>query len=43
MEKALWPQENVVSWFIDPMEKAWFYKRSFFDVVIVTVKERKTL
>ena len=41
IEKALWPQENVISWFIAPMEKAWFYKRLFFDVVIVMVKEKK--
>ena len=38
MEKALWPQENVTSWF---MEKARFYKRLFFEVVIVMVKEKK--
>ena len=41
MEKALWPQENVTSWFIAPMEKARFYKRLFFEVVIVMVKEKK--
>ena len=41
MEKALWPQENVTSWFIAPTEKAWFYKRLFFEVVIVMVKEKK--
>ena len=37
------PQENVASWFIGPMEKAWFYKRLFFEVVIVMVKEKKTV
>ena len=23
MEKALWPQWNIPSWFIAPMEKVW--------------------
>ena len=41
MKKALWPQENVASWFIAPMEKEWFYKILFFEVVIVMVKEKK--
>ena len=41
--KGIWPQGNIVSWFIAPMEKAWFYKRLFFDVVIVMVKEKKTV
>ena len=35
------PQENVASWFIAPMDKARFYKRLFFEVVIVMVKEKK--
>ena len=41
MRKALWTQGNIVSWFIAPMEKAWFYKRLFFEVVIVMVKDKK--
>ena len=41
MKKALWLQENVASWFIAPMEKEWFYKILFFEVVIVMVKEKK--
>ena len=28
-------------WFTAPMEKAWFYERWFFDVVIVMVKDKK--
>ena len=41
MEKALWPQKNVASWFGAPMEEEWFYKILFFEVVIVMVKEKK--
>ena len=29
MEKALRYQRNMSSWFITPMEKAWFYERLF--------------
>ena len=39
--KVLWPQGNIASWFIAPMEKACFYKRLFFKVVIVMVKDKK--
>ena len=39
MEKALWPQWNLPSWFIPPTEKAWFIK--FFELVIVMVKDKK--
>ena len=39
--KVLWPQGNIASWFIAPMKKAWFYKRLFFEVVIVMVKDKK--
>ena len=41
MEKALWPQWNVTSWFIAPMAKAWFYERLFFEVVVFMVKHKK--
>ena len=41
MEKTLWPQLNIPSWFIAPIEKAWFYERLFFEVVIVMVKDKK--
>ena len=41
MEKALWPQGNITSWFIDPIEKAWLYKRLSFEVVIVMVKDKR--
>ena len=41
MEKALWPQRNITLWVIAPMEKAWFYKRLFFEVAIAMVKEKK--
>ena len=41
MEKALSPQWNVTSWFIAPMEKAWFYERLFFKVVVFMVKYKK--
>ena len=40
-EKALRLQWNITPWFIAPMEKAWFYERLFFKVVIVLVKELK--
>ena len=36
-EKALWTQWNIPLWFIAPMEKAWFYERLFFEMVMVTV------
>ena len=29
MEKTLWPQWNMTSWSIAPMETAWFYEDSF--------------
>ena len=35
-------QWNIPSWSIAPMEKAWFYKRLFFEMVMVTVKDIKT-
>ena len=38
---GLWPQWNTPSWFIAPMEKAWFYERLFFEVVIVMMKDKK--
>ena len=42
MEKAwIRSQWNILSWFIAPMEKAWFYDRLFFKVVIVMVKYKK--
>ena len=42
MEKALWTQWNMFSWFIAPMDKAWFYGRLFFKEIIVMVKDKKT-
>ena len=43
MEKALWTQLNIPSWFIVSMEKAWFYERLFFEVVIIIMlKDKKT-
>ena len=39
--KGIWPQGNIVSWFIAPMEKAWFYKRLFFELVIVMARDKK--
>ena len=42
MEKVLWAQWNIASWYIAAMEKAWFYKTLFFEVVIVMVKDKKT-
>ena len=42
MEKARCrPQWDIPSWFVTHMEKAWFYQRSFFEVVIVMVKIQK--
>ena len=43
MEKALWTQLNIPSWFIVSMEKAWFYERLFFEmVIIIMAKDKKT-
>ena len=41
MEKALWSQWNIATWFIASVEKAWFYERLLFEVVIVMVKDKK--
>ena len=41
VEKALWPQWNIASRFIAPMEKAWFHERLYFEGVIVMVKDKK--
>ena len=41
MEKELWPQWNIPSYFIAPMEKVWFSEILFFQVVIVMVKDKK--
>ena len=38
MENALWRQWNITSWFIAPMEKAWFDIIFSFEVVMVIVK-----
>ena len=35
MDKELWPQWNIPSYFIGLMEKAWFYE------IIVMVKDKK--
>ena len=41
MEKELWPQWNIPSYFTAPMEKVWFSEILFFQVVIVMVKDKK--
>ena len=41
VEKALWPQWNIASSFIAPMEKAWFHERLYCKGVIVMVKDKK--
>ena len=41
MEKGLWWQWNIPSWFIAPMKKTWFYKRFFFEVVMFMVKDKR--
>ena len=43
MEKTLWSQWNIHLQFIAPMEKAWFYERLFYQVVIVKAKDKKRL
>ena len=43
VEKALWPQWKIASRFIAPMEKAWFHERSYFERVIVMIKDRKKI
>ena len=40
MEKALWRQWNIPPWFIASMNKAWFYERFSFEVVMVMVKDK---
>ena len=37
MDKELWPQWNIPSYFIAPMEKAWFYE------IIVMVNDKKDI
>ena len=39
MEKILWPKWNKSPWFKAPMEKAWFYERLFFEMVIAWLKK----
>ena len=39
--KGLWRRWNIPSWFIAPMEKAWFYKRFFFEAVMFMVKDKR--
>ena len=41
MEKVLLFQWSIFSWFVALMEKAWFYKRLFFEKVTVVVKDKK--
>ena len=41
MEKELWPQWNMPSWFTVSVEKVWFYEILFFQVVILMVKNKK--
>ena len=41
MEKTLSSQWNIPTRFTSPIEKAWFYERLFFLVVIATVKDKK--
>ena len=40
---GLWPQWNIPSWVIAQTEKAWFYERLLFEVVIAMVKAKETL
>ena len=42
MDKELWPQWNIPSSFIAPMEKVWFYEVLFFQMVIVMVTVKKS-
>ena len=39
VEKTLWRRRNIASRFIDPMKKAWFHERLYFEGVIVIVKD----
>ena len=41
MEKALWPQWSITPLFLAPREKAQFYEKLFFELVIVMVKDEK--
>ena len=41
MDKELWPQWNIPSQFMNPMEKVSFYEILFFQMVIVMVKYKK--
>ena len=41
MEKALWPQWNITAWFIGQVEKVWFHEKSFFELLMVMVKEER--
>ena len=43
MEKILWPKWNKSPWFKAPMEKAWFYERLFFEMVIAMVKDKYSI
>ena len=41
MEKALWLQWSITPLFLAPMEKARFYEKLFFELVIGMVKDKK--
>ena len=41
MDKKRWPQWNIPSQFMNPMEKVSFYEILFFQMVIVMVKDKK--
>ena len=41
MENVLWRQWKIPPWFIVPLEKVWFYKRLFLEMVIVMVKYKR--
>ena len=41
LEKALWPQWRITPLFLAPMEKARFYEKLFFELVIVMVRDKK--
>ena len=41
MEKALWPKWSITLLFLAPMEKAPFYDKLLFELVIVMVKDNK--
>ena len=39
--KGIMMPMDIPSWFIAPKEKAWFYKRFFFETVMVMVNNKR--